>query len=912
MRCLIIAVCLLPSFTAIGDEEWGRPVELVDPAFLTNYPLGQSKSLPIMDETGRLWKIFEIAPGQRHFLATWEEDRWHPVDLAPPEFMNDIPIPLYCGPEGRAVFAWKDKGSSVVLTEVRGMRYRNAPPTPVLRTELRLYEDSRGAVWAELLPFYATHSALARPEELKRILTIRLPEMVGANGPHRPIPAFSDGKGHYGININDYELRLSDMGMLSGLLLLDVKSDWADFRPKHPRDARSPIPFTLLRKDGQIQFRTSSATMDPVQSFGRKMPACFVPKGDGSYLFASGTGVWEFDWGNFEHRAWLELEALQSPLSPEEIRFYQAKRIQLYPLGADWVLATDSGIFRLWPDKLTSLIRGLALPVSTEDGLWIVAEDADTDSGMAFVPKDGGELRWLGRPKGVSLQEAECIWQTPDGTLLIAGPHQVIALSPKEQRQILDTPTPEPDTYRYRLFSNTSGPIMMSDGRVCVFSSPPLEYGQISLWDGTTWKEWSTEALQWKTSGNEWALADDRNRIWLIRPKGFLDTLAWLLYDPATDEAQTGDSLLAALEDPALCPDRFWGHRREYRVPVLGADGSGVMVSYHDMYLRIDGHWQNPSLIIKRFSSAGVPEPEVRYERPPLDGPCYYDESGILCAEREGMVYLFSPDSGRFQYSPLHPPRHGGNRPDIAPPVVLFGGDEHLDSTRDTSIFSSSRFQYTSTIEDSLGIAWEWIEGRLIRKAYGLSNVELKDVDIEAFRRGIIVADITYDAQGGLFIHSKENELFHLRAMQAAPKTRVTAERLPGGMVRLHFESGSGLRHAWRNGFAPWQHSSDLEVLAGPFPPGQHLLEVYAFDDRLNVDPAPKRLPIEVSIDSTPEALLVYFVEGDEARRLWARDRLKEHGEAGMDAVKKALEREENERIRWRLEALLQQLTGQS
>jgi len=552
--------------------------------------------------------------------------------------------------------------------------------------------------------------------------------------------------------------------------------------------------------------------------------------------------------------------------------------MDLQKFGDRWVLATEMGAFSLEKDKLTRIMEGPASIACVNNVLWMSGRDPMTGFQLAYLRPAGGELRWLGWPEGVTVPEDAQILRGTDGTLSFCSAAGMSKASPEEQQRLVDAPPHNPEALRCRLFARVAGPILSPTGDSYLFlAAHPSVLFRLS---GGVLTTWSPEPDDVYFHEGAWAVADDTGRIWILTLPDSKGEQKYQLYDPATGQTQGGPSLKAALENPTLCPRYFFAGKGEYRVPVLGRDGLAAVLAERTLQCRVKGAWLPEAYNFGYFS-----------KNPTLTGAGYVDEKGRLCVEALDGVFTLTPGETTFQPAPEAPHRY-------ARTATVPKPGRHTAQT-------------SSQTKDPLGITWRLKEGALLREGYGLSAVVVSTSEPTPFRDWKTLACIALDNAGGVFLRKEYGtvaDTVHIRNAFRPLKTSVTAAPEPAGMVRIQFADTLGLSHAWRVDQAPWRDTAEKELLAGPYAPGGHAIEAYAFDKELNLDPTPERIPVKIAGAESSESVIDALLHGTNEQKKWALDVFKNNPEQGASAVKQALKGTLDDHARWVLEATLQQL----
>ena len=917
LRLILLLVSLVSVGVFAAEEPWGTPVTLGDP-FRT---LEAEDHRSVIDGTGRLWRLMCPPQERGYFLTTWEEDRWIPVHVGLPEVMTGITLSLHLGPQGRAVVGWRDQQGGTVITEVHGLRYRNASPTPVREAGVYLHEDSCGTTWADVAALFGRESGLARPEELKPVLAIPLRslEQTTQRLPH-PRQVHSDGLGHYLLYINDrYRLGNEEH---SAPIVIDALDTWTELPERNTDDGLNLAPFFVLKPDGRM---LPSMHYMEVHTCMDRQHIGFSPKDEQSFWITSALGIYEVAWATLQTRVWYDAEGAftvyaMMPQNEKDdpyarwVSCFGPGSTSVLPLGERSLISTPSGLLHLAPDHLDVALQNHASLLPGDERVWVISEDPMTGSSMAFFHAEDVRPHWLGRPKGVSSEWLDLMAFMPDGTLMLAYMHKVITFSPEELQRLAESPAFDPAARPHRVFTATRGPIHMPDGRVFLYINPHVAPGAVAILDGGGWNLHSLESFEWTSYPGQHSMVDDRYRVWLLMPgrcsqsgEDREECFRWLLYDPSSGEARGGDDLFEALSDPTLCPERFFSQEDIYLTPVFGSGGRGVMLSRTHAHFRVDNVWRQPVSLAQVFD----PPYEDRTSTLLIDGPCYFNDDDLMCLEHGGQVYVFHADSMTFKLVPEMQTRYlkaerGRHRQQDS--LTTFGDSiEYLMAGRMPNLVSG-RLKQSRLAVDSLGITWEWKDDALVRHAHDLKLVVLQGEDADVLRGGMTVARIVYDTWGGVFIQDQRYRTVHISATRTAPKTRARVEPVEDGRIRIVFESGEQYGHAWRINRGAWRHSSENEVIEGPFTVGTHVIEAYAYDDDLNVDPSPVRLSIETAGEAGVDALVAAYLTGDADRRQWALTLLQEQNDRAVAAIQAQLRDEKDEDMRWRLEVLLQQL----
>ncbi len=885
-RHWMVVSCLFLGLTAVNGiaEDWGEPLTLADDSQFSRPDARAGVSSTVVDAIGRLWGTGGDSYGNR-YLCTFEDGRWHAVKLSAAATASRQEASLYVGPNGNAVYQWKPQdGQSTIITELRGMRCRHTSPTALPPGELRIYEDSLGVDWVQIGATTGGAAVLLpRPDELRVVCSIKFnSDVMIVTSVGYALRAVSDGHGHYWFSMPC--IMTPHAQAEGGLAVADSAGDLnADLLKSSGRGGGNPggiqtnrlgylygasFGVTLIDKEGHV-YGGGGLRQPPTDR-----ETFWLGKKDEKSLWAvSYYGIAEIDTATLKIITWWN----QNPVESVCIRPGTHRDIDIKMLGDRWLLSTDLGAFWVEKGKLDKLLDGPTQIETAEGGLWLCGTDPDTSLPLAFLPENGSPMRWVGWPQGVHLPERAVMSRTATGMLCFHSTSGILSLTAEEERQLLSAAPAVPAELRCRLFADVSVPLTAPNGDILLFAhAPKLLVHRLS---GGAWSEWSPTVTP-PMADCAWFVVDDRNRIWMLTQPDGQDEQRYLIHDPATGKDQNGESLKAALDDAALCPDHFLGSPGDHRVPVVGKDGFAAVVTDRTLQCRVKGAWLPQVHYLKSFADDA-----------PLNGACYLDEQGRLCAETSKGVFALAPGEMLFK-SATDLPRRYPQAPAPAQDTPAAGTDGlHC--------------------EDAQGVTWRVENGALIRSAFGQSAVAVQAAEVAPFREWKTLASAVPDGAGGVFLRETDRHYantVHVRDVYHPLETKATAAAEASGMVRLRFDDTAGLSHAWRVDQEPWHRTDDKEALAEPCTPGQHVMEVYAFDAQLNLDPAPKRMPVTIAGGESAVGVIDVVIHGNPEQQKWGIETLKKDPNKGIETVRRALGETKDERARWVLESVLQQL----
>jgi hypothetical protein len=432
-------------------------------------------------------------------------------------------------------------------------------------------------------------------------------------------------------------------------------------------------------------------------------------------------------------------------------------------------------------------------------------------------------------------------------------------------------------TSRCRLFDRVGNPILFADGTVCL---PGREDNfVVHLYHG---KSWSTVNLPDPDSAKaeyKWHVADERNRVWTLYVKLKSKDVYASVFDPLSGTLRGGLSLKTVLDDPGLCPKTFVPAEFDFRLPVIGGNGFAAAIAEDTVECRVNGKWL----------------PQIHYFRSflkdhrDLPGPCYMDAAGRLCAEYDRRVFALVP--GEMYFRPA---------PELLP--------KYFDKTGMTRHHGGAATNSSLPFQDTMGIAWEFRDGALVRSAYDLSATVVPASENPPLLGLEGIAAICQDGGSGIFVLGNTPKAVHIQEARKSVETKATVETHPSGWVQLYLSDAAELSYAWRIDGEEWLLANESDPNLGPFPSGRHTLDVYAFDEQLNTAPSPVRFELSLTGDNSLDTLVSLLVSPSQAQRNWAANELKHRGAEGRDAVRKARDTAGDEQSRRLLDALFQQM----
>jgi hypothetical protein len=179
-----------------------------------------------------------------------------------------------------------------------------------------------------------------------------------------------------------------------------------------------------------------------------------------------------------------------------------------------------------------------------------------------------------------------------------------------------------------------------------------------------------------------------------------------------------------------------------------------------------------------------------------------------------------------------------------------------------------------------------------------------------------VVRKVFIDLEGNAFLEtyfaSGVGEYVIMKARPSLPKTVVRATVEPWGTVELRFSTPNKGKvwFTWRVDDSPWtapthQAEARLEGLAN----GRHRIEAAAIDERLQIDPTPAELNVEVHVDPRAQilALINQLHDSDYSVRNAALAALVRQPAVALPLLRSACEHADADQ-RWWIDAAIQQI----
>jgi streptogramin lyase len=410
----------------------------------------------------------------------------------------------------------------------------------------------------------------------------------------------------------------------------------------------------------------------------------------------------------------------------------------------------------------------------------------------------------------------------------------------------------------------------------------------LSDWDGQTWRRFplpeSFNAEQF------WAFAaDSGGRVWLL-PNAYGKSVA--IFDPQRGTFEAFESYTSALEAQLPQPEGFHLGAHEFTVPSFTRDGR---ICYRDPWYRVwyfDGRkWSNwPRQRIDGNASFV------------LDGPPFFDRAGNIAVNIEGRTWEFNDEHGwhTTNYEPGLSIDQESQQPPFVPmpPGCSVGNPE-------------------SIAQDRLGTYWLTSPGQLYRAIPGLCVSQFAAGEHQPFIDSREVREALIDEKGTAFLRthfaSGVEEYVVLKPQGATPQTGARIKTNAAGRIELAFSTTAKGNpwFTWRVDGAAWTAPNHARQAALDWlPQGKHTLEAASIDERLQIDPTPAKLAVDVHVDPQEQTsrLIELLAAPDFATREAAVAGLLRQPPALALPALKAARAQANPDRRWWIDAALQQI----
>ncbi|MBW7863285.1 MAG: hypothetical protein H3C30_02595 [Candidatus Hydrogenedentes bacterium] len=842
-RVLLAGVCCLgalAAWAAPGDENWGQPVRLLPPDFdveIGGFFGPGSDMRP--DGTGRLWVLHKQTQYRHDQLATWEGGQWRVLDIIPERTTT---ARLDEGPDGTVTCSWEG-----AMIQLKGLRMRVASGVASPGDLAQIYRDASGSLWGGILPPGAGRVAFPESEGLETLLSIRLKDAPPAvsDKAHRVL---RDNRGRYWFSFNGH-----DFPYLVGVFPEDEPPAQ---RPdcRNLKDTEFPqINMMLIGPSGAVRVFPGKPERHP--SPGMQLPPVLgrlfwdSPE---SFLFSdNGLALWRV------HTDTLCAQALYPKDTDYDYQYDQRMIMNGVAVTGDRrLLATGWGLLALEKDGAwTELLAAEDLRLYPGgNGWWAVshAESNPNEPVLAFVPGDGGDPAVIRHPCGLKVAQIDLSWQEPDGGMALLDKDRacVQTLSPEDLGGLLERGRSGAGTRCAARVFAAQAPLIAPDGQAYVLNRHLRRGAYLHRWDGSDWETVTIDTIppsinysalpnhRYLPPGMTYALLAGDGRIWACNE---VDRPAFAV-DVETKEVVRFPSFLEALKNPETRPKTFVAGSRKSRMPLFCRDGRVIVTGVDTLYCLKRDRWRTftgSELEIRRFDES-------------VD--VYVDEEDRVCvlsgevfqvmASGEDFFTRTSPPAGAVAKAAKPPAKPAHNRPPTLRMInqrVREGVHGYLDVSN-------------SVIEDRLGMTWSVRDGALKCSAFGLETEVYPAEERSPFLTWHLFTDIRRSSRGGVFLATGYSILVFVPTAPSTLETVAEAAVLGDGSVALNFTTaGEGLRHAWRVDRGPWTATDQGAAVAGPLPPGRHVVEVYAFDAQLNADVTP--LSLTVGESAAPESL---------------------------------------------------------
>jgi streptogramin lyase len=813
------------------------------------------------DSTGQVWGVAYYADLG---LYRWENESWKPVAVyAVPG--GALPFALARGPDGAVYVVWSaDANTHAVTRHIAASSQVLAKFSGHLADRPRIFFDPGGNIW---ITEQGRHIFRVSPQgKAESVYTIADSQFHDYGRPaddqsgFNPIFATVDGHGRVWF----WSASLAtgtNLASLEGVLIYDGQKF-----AHHPHiGGVADKKYSIVEPDDSEHVWV--AVLD-----------------DGLYRVDANT---------------LEAKHVPEP-GADAFRFVQrifTIRHETYVVsGPGWLPVPErsgdgrsSALWRLRDGKWTRIMNGLDMrpeyaqqPIrpflATEQGLWL----GTFGSGPWFIPTRPGRPALIDWRYGYSLDGSESLFQIPDGRLLfIASNRGSMAAKPAELLASFQSP-PEVQTL------NPARPFIQ-DVRGHILGILATGDNVLDDWDGKTWTE---RALPVGFDpAHFWIFVEDSlSRIWLLPD---LEGKPVVIFDPREGTSEIYASYADALQAQLPRRDAFHLDGEFSMAPSFTRDGR---IGFHDEW---DG--------IRYFDGRRW----LSWERPAIDGsnefyfdgPAFFNRAGNLAVNINGKTWEFT-EPGGWRSTSFEPglgtdsERQAMHLPP-APPGCEFGNPE-------------------SVVQDRLGTYWLTHHGQLYRALLGICLPQFSPEEHRPFTDSRTVKKVLIDPEGNAFLESYfysnplVGEYVILKCRQPVPKTSVRAAVEPSGTVKLGFDARAQGKvwFTWRLDGGAWSPPSQKpEALIEWLPNGEHRIEAAAIGDRLQIDPKPAEVRVEIRVNPTEQlpALINKLADPDFSVREAALAALVRQADLARPFLRAAREKAGPDQ-RWWIDAAMQQI----
>lgn len=518
---------------------------------------------------------------------------------------------------------------------------------------------------------------------------------------------------------------------------------------------------------------------------------------------------------------------------------------------------------------------------------WVDRPFVETTSGL-WICSAGGGLMFF--PSGKKQTAVRHDWRTglplKNPKALVKGTgDQIIALDPATRQSCIVPPIAVPKTTNAPRVSlaNTQS-LLVEDAAGGIWGR--LDDGEFHVWKNERWAKVEVPADVKRMSGNVF-LPDSAGQAWLIPLEGNgasavceLRSGIWQVFTTLTaalEQSMKPGARLHLRDFPSLVPVASAAAPRQ--IGFLQKDGS-INVFF--------GRWREWNLHDFAGEDArvtGVPE---------------FDAKGRFTLPIQDQWWMLG-DNGVWTKAARSADQYGRTY-----------RSENNEAPR-----GWTRGAVRSVATDRHGVAWVMDDRNKLWKAVpGCSVPVLQTGELNPIAGGGAIYEVMSDLHGNAFVRLEfgwsGGSHLAVRARLPLARSEATVARIAGDsvLVTLGAKDRGSAWHRWRLDGGEWSDASaSREVKLSGVTPGEHKLEVLAYNADLT--PAPASNVLKVTVTALADDEIVEAVRSFEGNDLDASERaarrLRSQGTKILPFLRKQLETA-NDRTRWWIEAVIQQI----
>jgi len=483
-------------------------------------------------------------------------------------------------------------------------------------------------------------------------------------------------------------------------------------------------------------------------------------------------------------------------------------------------------------------------------------------------------------------------------------PHHALLLPPRDQEN--------PRIIEFE--SESEWPFDAAGHAWTIPKNPPIA---LKEWDGL---KWITHELPTGTNSRQidCVMADAQDRIWVMpgsdqQPTNFFDSHSgqWRSFPTAM-------AAFLALKDN---PPQFLHDKRYFYNPQYSADHKRIAYrSKNWQVVYYDGtkwqNWKRFEIIAQNYPNMGGSNWDKWSHSLSMEqaygftlGPPWFAVNGKLCVNisRDNFRDTWQMDDA-------------GNWSKIAfksryPNDVWGEGQNHEEHPAPPDGCVTN--QPDSIVVDNLGVTWLTWQGGLYKCIPGFCVPVFGPDEINPFRSKRMLREAFVDSQGNAFLQTADATMdwFIIRPKSPAPVTHIVMKRKDEDSFVARLDARTKLRvtFRWQLDDGPWQLIKANSLALDHLPNGQHVLNITAIDDQLNMDAVPATAKFETKIDPNRQmALLVaQLSERDFSKREVAVEALARQPVTALPVLRKARETATDDQ-RWWIDAAIQECERQA